>query len=733
MELGGTWRAMEANDELRRLLPDTHLDDSAWPEIQVPGSWQATPAFAGSNGPILYRRRFEQVSDHPPGRVWLTFDGMFYQADVWLDGSYLGDTEGYFAPQSFEVTDHIGARDQHLLAVELACSPEVDPTRRSNLTGVFQGGDGIDPAWNPGGIWAGVRLHRCGSVRLDTLRVLCREASDERATIELEAGLDAAAAGSVEVTTTVTLLTSGPAAPAAVTTSTPTLATGDNRVRWRVTIERPALWWPRAIGDQPLYAVEVVVRVDGETSDARTVKTGLRRVRMQRWVTTINGERVFLKGANLGPSRRALSDVTAEDVSADLDLACDAGLDLLRVHSHVATPDLYDQADRIGMLLWQDLPLQGTYGQVRREAARQARQAVDLLGHHPSIVLWCGHTDATEPAPSGRESPATTAGIARRAARQAVPDLPGLRLDRSVRRTLERADGSRPVIGHSGVLPHPGGATDTHLYPGWYDGDINLPAVLARWPVLARFVSEFGAQAVPASADFMEPWRWPHLDWERLESRDGLERALLQRWAPTGRYLTFAGWRDATQAHQAEVIRRCVETLRRLKYRPSGGFCQYLLADAQPAITASVLDHERTPKAGFAALKAACAPVIVVADHPAAVYEPGEPVVAAVHIVSDLRVPIEEIVATARLSWPGGARSWRYTGRVGADTCARIGKIATTLPRDCTPGELCLELSLTWPDPALLEGVGTATNRYLSTVSIARPVPAGRRSRGRAA
>ena len=37
--------------------------------------------------------------------AWLTFDGLFYQGDVWLDGAYLGDTEGYFAPHTFEVTD----------------------------------------------------------------------------------------------------------------------------------------------------------------------------------------------------------------------------------------------------------------------------------------------------------------------------------------------------------------------------------------------------------------------------------------------------------------------------------------------------------------------------------------------------------------------------------------------------------------------------------------------------
>ena len=43
-----------------------------------------------------------QRSTRPPAaadrRWWLRFDGLFYQGDVWLDGTYLGDTEGYFSP-----------------------------------------------------------------------------------------------------------------------------------------------------------------------------------------------------------------------------------------------------------------------------------------------------------------------------------------------------------------------------------------------------------------------------------------------------------------------------------------------------------------------------------------------------------------------------------------------------------------------------------------------------------
>src|SRR3954454_2490730 len=114
MELSGSWRAHEADDALRREFPDPTFDDAAWPSIDVPSHWRTSPAFASSDGPLLYRRPFDGPPLGEDRRWWLTFDGLFYQGDVWLDGSYLGDTEGYFVPHSFEVTEPLKARSEHL-------------------------------------------------------------------------------------------------------------------------------------------------------------------------------------------------------------------------------------------------------------------------------------------------------------------------------------------------------------------------------------------------------------------------------------------------------------------------------------------------------------------------------------------------------------------------------------------------------------------------------------------
>src|SRR3954447_10896749 len=100
VDLSGPWRATAADDDLRRdaIGLDLDLDDSDWLDVAVPGHWRSHPALRDSDGPILYRRKFNGAPPAADRRRWVTFNGIFYQADVWLDGAYLGDPEGYFFP-----------------------------------------------------------------------------------------------------------------------------------------------------------------------------------------------------------------------------------------------------------------------------------------------------------------------------------------------------------------------------------------------------------------------------------------------------------------------------------------------------------------------------------------------------------------------------------------------------------------------------------------------------------
>lgn len=665
-DLSGTWRAHEHVGDLARRFTDPSFADDHWSEVRVPGHWREVAALATANGPVLYRRTFAPPPVAVGVRRFLTFDGIFYYGDVWLDGGYLGATEGYFFPHTFEMTGAARAGDApHTIAVEVACPPPGGRTDQRAILGGFAQSDTIDPRWNPGGLWRPVRVRDTGPVRIKWLRVLCEAATERHGRLRLDVTLNPgdepdpvplAARLDAEVT-------APDGAVLATATRDVMLAGGDNRLTWTVDVDEPPRWWPWRLGEQPRCDIGVTVSVAGAPSDARRLRTAFREVRWHDWRLAVNGEPIFAMGSNQDPSRMALGTATRAELARDVQLAIDANLDLLRLRAHVSRPELYDAADEAGLLLWQDFPLRWGYARgTRKQAVRQAREMVDLLGHRPSVVLWCAHDE-----PFAVRAPGPGRAPVRRALRTgAAMLLPSWNkdvLDRSVFRALRKADATRAVDPHSGLPPgFLTGGTDAHLFVGWRRGRMDgLGRLLRAVPRLGRFVSAFGAPAVPDAAAFMEPVRWPNLEWDRLREEHAFDAATFERVVPPALFESFAAWREATQHHQAALVQLQIEDLRRIARSPAGGFCHLAFADTRPAVSFSVLDHERRPKLAHTALSDACRSVLPML----------EPRRGAIHVSNESRAPLAGAVLEAHLD--GAVR--HFTGDVGARTVEYVGAV----------------------------------------------------------
>ena len=689
MDLSGAWRAVPATEELRRTFHEPDLDDRAWTELAVPGHWSSVPELAEARS-VLHRMSFD-LSPAPEGRRrWLCFDGIAQQGDVWLDGAYVGDTDGYFVPHRFEVTDLLGDRRHHVLGVDVSCHRFDDPDNRSSMTGALQDPElaGASGA-NPGGVWRGVSIHETGPISIRYFRAVCLDANPTRARMAMRCVFDAPAGDRITLRTRVAGQEHEHSMTAAV---------GENRVEWTFDVGGPALWWPHRLGEQPLHDLGCEVMTGDEIHDHRRVRVGFRSVTLKNWVLRVNGRPLFLKGAGLLPTTPRPGDASPQQIAGDIGAAVDAGLDLLRVIAHIARPELYEAADERGVLLWQELPLRGIMVRgVRRQAKRQAREAVDLLGHHPSIAVWCVHD---EPFRRPAVSTPTPSVIA-----QQRPSWNRDVLDRSVRRVVIRTDGSRPVIAHTAVPPHfpTLDGTTSHLWFGWHGGRAaDLATALSRVARMGRFVTAFGAASLNPDADVLADPRWPALDWDRVEAETGARASSLQHLVPAAGVADGSTWATLTRVAQAEVVKTTIELLRRLKYRPTGGFAQFYLADASAAGGFGVLDHERRPKPAWQALVDACRPVIVVADPLPPVVHSGEAIDLAVHVVSDLRTPIgdAEVRATVQSLTDDGkmattsTRRWR--GAIPADECVLIGR--TTMLVADGASQLVVDLELTGED-----------------------------------
>ncbi|WP_040492071.1 glycoside hydrolase family 2 protein [Ilumatobacter nonamiensis] len=706
MELEGRWVATRATDDIRRFGIGLDSDDSSWSEVTVPGHWQHDAAFENCAGPLMYRHRF---TSSPPGegrRRWVMFDGIFYQGDAWLDGAYLGDSEGYFVPHSFDITQLARIGDEHVLAVEVTCPGQTGA--RTNITGVLQEWDVLPAGWNPGGIWRSVQMFDTGPIRIDRLRVLCRDADERRAHVVLSATFDSDGHHDV------TILTRRD--DEIVHEQRSAVAKGMNEFEWSVDIRDPDLWWPYEMGDQPLTEFVVEVLVDGEISDQRLQRTGLRQIQHNDWIFSVNGERIFLRGVNVMPITVGLGDTDDAAIERDLQHVLDLGLNTVRVHGHINRRGFYDRTDELGILVLQDFPLEGTHARsVRTRAVSQASAAVDQLGHHPSIVLWSAHNEPASPDPDQRSD---WRSRVRRAAKQPVPAWNRTALDRWVKRAFEQSDPSRPAIARSSLLaglPWVDGEGG-HLWFDWRPGEgTDLERLARRTPRAVRYISEFGTESLSASVPALDQQLvdhvWPDLDWGALEDADGYHRADVHSRFPPTDFATPDAWRTALQEHQATVLRSQIELLRRHKYRPTGGFCFSSLADPVAAMSTSVLDAERIPKPAYSAVRAACAPIIVVVDAPPGWVNAGDAVCLAVHVVNDERTPIDaiDLVATAR--WAGGSKRWTFTGSVEADDVARVGTLELTVPD--TLGELAIEVLATG-----IDGAAIAANRVATAVTL---------------
>ncbi|MFZ8876784.1 MAG: hypothetical protein ACO3QE_03675 [Ilumatobacteraceae bacterium] len=662
MELDGPWRVAPVDDRTRRQAIGPNFDDSNWATADVPGRIEAD-----LGRPIMLRRSLTLSPREGDQRRWVVLEQLSGRADLWLDGAYLGDPIARLTPHALEITQLADLGSEHTLAVEL----NDDPT-----AGTISGHRRNWPLTT--GLTGPVRLVETGPVRVDRLRVLCRDADDSRAHLLFRLSLDSDRGRQAEVITTVD--------GEEVDRTTRTLAQGANRVGWGLDLPEPGLWWPRILGDQPLIDIGVEIRVDGEPSDSALRRVGLRHIAWDGPICSVNGERLFIKGANVLPV-----DIDT-DSSADLDpaersahlvrRALDIGLEALRVHNHVAHPALYGEADRAGLLILQDIPLpDASLRHARNAVTSRVRDLVDSLGHHPSIASWTPHQVID--GERWRSRPTADSVIEarlRHATRGRRPTPRRALLDLWAGRSLEQVDATRSGARLPGILASLPllDRAGSHLYLGWNEGDAtDLPRLTKRLPTIARFVGEFGFPAINRSTAARL-----QSDIEECRASLGFDPDTLLERVPPGQSRDLDAWVSAVSQQQADVVRHTVEHLRRLRYRPCGGFTVFSLNDPTPGWGWGLIDFDGTERPGFSALAEACRPVIVIVDRLGAEIAAGSSQTVAVHVVSDLRYDIDEAVVDIEVTGPDLHLTRRFAGAVDADSCSAVGTVTFRTPEE---------------------------------------------------
>jgi len=581
-----------------------------WKPIEVPRQLAAREGRQA----IWYRTEFPRP-DHA-GRVVLRVGGAFLATNVWLNGRLLGSHYGYFAPFGFDLTPYLKPENQLVICCE---SPiETQPEKKRHIMGLFNDGDlkpypasaylSLPETYHPEvplGLWQPVQLEYVGPIAIDWMRIKPTfEGGDGR--LEVEARLRNLDGRSMDGE--VELVVPVPGRDALRLRREVHLAGGaEDTMSVRLALPGAKRWEPWRFGKQNVYRAELIARTTDGVESSR-VEDGFAfreltwDIGARRWSFRINGRPIFLRGACYAPAYR-LDELNADLFAADIAAAKNANVDALRIVANVLPRDFYRQADEAGMLVFQDLPLTGTYVyHARADEARffesaarqQVAEMVAMLQNHPSIVAWTAHD----------EPPWLATNFD-------LGDVHAVRqnhsIDQDLKALFEKLDPTRPALAASGDV-------DLHLMLGWTDGswrDIGLVEPL--------MVTAFGAQSLP-SVD-SPAWdevrvRWPVADDEPAWRYAGFQPV---NWAERGAglpsaYRSLEEYIAASQGYQAGVVRYAAEHMRTRKFESCWGAFAYHLVDPFSGIGFGMLDGARRPKLALEALTHAFKPTRVIIE-----------------------------------------------------------------------------------------------------------------------
>ena len=340
------------------MLSDYDFDTS--PTLRVPGDWNTQrPELMNYEGRVWYRTKF----DYKPAegkRLFLHFSAANYIAQVWLNGKELGRHEGGFTPFEYEITGQTKAEGNSLVVcVDDTRLPGGIPTLNTDW-------------WNYGGLTRSVCL-------VETDKLFIKDYS-----IQLSRTDSRKIEGYVQL--------SDKAAKEAVTLQIPELKvktqlTTDENGRATFTLKaKPKLWTPES---PKLYNVNITH--NGETV---TDNIGFRTIATAGNKILLNGKEIFLCGVNIheesvGDAHRC---ITAEEDSVLLALAKDMGCNFVRLAHYPHNEDMIRMADKMGLMVWSEIPLYWGIDWNSKEtyalAEQQLGEMISRDHNRASIIIW---------------------------------------------------------------------------------------------------------------------------------------------------------------------------------------------------------------------------------------------------------------------------------------------------------------------------------------------------------
>ncbi|HEX8283184.1 MAG TPA: glycoside hydrolase family 2 TIM barrel-domain containing protein [Pyrinomonadaceae bacterium] len=413
MNLNGVWEfAFDDEDRGRQLGWQYGLPLAG--RITVPYPYQSELSGVNDKGVhevVWYTRGFEAPEEWRRGRdLLLHFGAVDYTTTLWVNGYEVGHNQGGHVPFSFDIAPYLNQGENRLtLRVEDRQDPQ-QPRGKQSVTGEPHDID----YYCTTGIWQTVWLEPAPAVRIGEIKIT---PSARKSQVEIMAYLHAPAAlrrMEVEV------FDGG--RPVTRAEEETTAAT----CQMSLHVPDAKLWSP----DEPhLYDLRLRLYEGGELLDEVTSYFGLRDVELREGRVQLNGEPVYLAmvlDQGYWPESY-LAAPSDEHLRADVEWVKRFGFNGARKHQKIEDPRWLYWCDRLGLLVWVEMPNAREWSQAAEERlAAEWKRAVRRDYNHPSVVAWVPVNESMGFPGLGREHPGQYAFIERMVAmtRQIDPRRP---------------------------------------------------------------------------------------------------------------------------------------------------------------------------------------------------------------------------------------------------------------------------------------------------------------------
>jgi beta-galactosidase len=371
---------------------DARLDDSQWRQLNLPHDWSIEGEFsekapAGTGGGALpggmgwYRKTFSIPANAKGKLIFIAFDGVYRNSEVWINGHYLGKRPYGYSTFEYELTPHLvyGAKP-NVIALK------VDNSQQPNSR------------WYSGsGIYRNVWLTMLDSVHIDHwgTYVTTPEVSEQSANVVIKTKVvnGSSSAGSVALTTIIV-----DAAGREVTRVTEKAVAPKGQraeVSQTLKVSAPVLW-----SDERPYVYKVIseLKKGGRVVDRYETPLGIRTFRFDvEKGFFLNGKPVKIRGVcnhhDLGSLGAA---VNTRAIERQLEILKAMGVNGLRTSHNPPAPELLDLADKMGFIVmdeafdvWKIQKTKFDYHLDWDEWHKRDLEDMVLRDrNHPSILIW---------------------------------------------------------------------------------------------------------------------------------------------------------------------------------------------------------------------------------------------------------------------------------------------------------------------------------------------------------